>query len=342
MKLSELYWHRITPLHFLLWPISVFYGFFLLLKELCYWLDIFPSVKLSVPVIMVDSITINDGGKTPLLLWLVDCLLVHGFSPGIITRGNYDNPGLPAAVTSTSDPHSVGGKTFLLAQHCEDLCPVWVGNDRAEVAQALLSTHPTCNVIICNDGMQYHRLERDIELTVVDFSKQSFGNGLLLPAGPLRRNLKFLGKSGIIVINGKQNHQTDTSKWGKTYNMKLINEIAYNVCNPESHQLVSDFRNKHVHAVADADNSRWFFDFIQKTGLNAELHAYAENHRFIQQEINFSGADIILMPEENALQCQAFADRKLWALPRKAWVNSELQAILLKQLRNNSALQNQQ
>ncbi len=51
MKLSELYWHRITPLHFLLWPLSVFYGFFLLLKELCYWLDILSSVKLSVPVI---------------------------------------------------------------------------------------------------------------------------------------------------------------------------------------------------------------------------------------------------------------------------------------------------
>ncbi len=339
MKLSELYWHRITPLHFLLWPLSVFYDFFLALKKLCYWLDILPSVKLPVSVIMIDSISIDDGGKTPLLLWLVDCLLTHGFSPGIITRGNYDNPGPPDAVTTTSDPHSVGGKTFLLAQHCGKSCPVWVGNDRAEVAQALLNAHPTCNVIICNDGMQYYRLERDIDLVVVDFSEQSFGNGLLLPAGPLRMNLKYFGNSGIIVTNAKPNPHTDTSKWGKTYNMKLINEIAYNVRNPVVHQLVSDFKNKRVHAITDADNSCWFFDFIKKTGLNAELHSYAENHRFIQSEIHFAEADIVLMPEENTLQCRSFADSKLWALPKKAWVNSELQAIILKKLGNNSTLQ---
>lgn len=333
MKLSELYWHRITPLHFVLWPLSVLYGFFLTLKKLCYWLDILPSVRLPVPVIMIDSISVDDGGKTPLLLWLVDCLLAHGFYPGIITRGNWDNPGPPEAVTTDMPSHSINGKTFLLAQHGGKSCPVWVGNDRVAAAQALLRAHPSCNVIICNDGLQYDRLERDIEIAVVDFNEQSFGNGLLLPAGPLRMSLKNLGKSGIIVTNGTQNH-IDTSRWGKTYNMKLVNETAYNVLNPEIHQTVSDFKNKRLHAVADADNSRWLFDLAQKAGLQAELHPYAENHRFSPQEIRFADADAILMPEENALQCRDFADDKLWAIPKKAWINSELQTILLKKLEN--------
>lgn len=340
MKLSELYWHRITPLHLLLWPLSVLYGFFLTLKKLCYWLDILPSVKLPVPVIVVDSISTDDGGKTPLALWLIECLLARGFCPGIITRGNSDNPGLPAAVTSTSDPNIVGGKTFFLAQRCGGVCPVWVGDDRTAVAQALLNAHPTCNVIICNDGMQYYRLERDIEIAVVDFSEQSFGNGLLLPAGPLRANLKSLINIDMIVINGKQNHHVDTSQWGKTYNMKLVNETAYNVLNPEIHQSVSDFRNKRLHAIADANNSRWFFDFIQKTGLDAELHFFAENHRFIQQDIHFTEAETILMPEENALQCHDFANAALWALPKEAWINSELQAVLLKKLGKKFSQQN--
>ena len=86
--------------------------------------------------------------------------------------------------------------------------------------------------------MQYYRLERDIEIAVVDFSEQSFGNGLLLPAGPLRVNLKYLRKVDIIVTNGKQNHHVDTSQWGKTYNMKLVNETAYKILNPEIHQPV--------------------------------------------------------------------------------------------------------
>lgn len=331
MKVSELYWHRITPLHFLLWPLSVLYEFYLTLKKLCYWLDIFPSVKLPVPVIMVDSISVEDGGKTPLIIWLIDCLLRQGYRPGIVTRGDSDNPGLPVTVTSASDPNSVGGKTFLLAQRCKEACPVWVGDDRVVVAQALLGAHPDCNIILCNDGMHYYRLERDIEIAVVDFSEQSFGNGLVLPAGPLRVNLKHLRKIEIIVAHGKQNY-VDTDQWGKTFNMKLINQTAYHVLHPEIRQPVADFKNKRLHAIASGDNVQWFFDFIQKTGLTAELHSHAENHRFIEQDIVFPETDVILMPEENALQCQHLAKGTLWALPQEAWVNNELQTLVLKKL----------
>ena len=75
---------------------------------------------------------------------------------------------------------------------------------------------------------RHYRLERDIEIIVVDFSEYSFGNGLLVPAGPLRINLNQLRKSDIIVTNGTPNHHLDLSKLGKTYNMQLINEMVYN------------------------------------------------------------------------------------------------------------------
>jgi len=333
MKLSELYWHRVTPLHFVLWPLSVLYRFFLAGKKLCYWLDIFPSVKLPVPVIIVDSISIDDGGKTPLLLWLVDLLLAHGFHPGIVTQGNSDNAGPPAAVTSTNN-----GKAFLLAQSGGKSCPVWIGNDRIATAQALLTAHPECNVIISNDGLQYYRLERDIEVIAVDFNEQSFGNGLLLPAGPLRSALKDLGESSILVANNLQNHSVDTNHQNKIYNMKLINETAYLVLDPQQRKTVADFGNASIRIVTDADNAHWLYELMQKTGLNAELHSHPENHRFKAEEIHFADTDIVLMPEENALQCKDLAHGKLWAIPQKAWVNSELQSVLLRKLRGNPAL----
>jgi tetraacyldisaccharide 4'-kinase len=336
MKLSELYWHRITPLHFILWPLSVLYGCFLALKKLCYWLDILPSVRLPVPVIVVDSISIDDGGKTPLIIWLVDCLLKLNYRPGIITRGSYDNPGLPAAVTSASNPTRIGEKAFLLAQRCGETCPVWIGNDRAAVAQSLLAAHPACNIIICNDGMQDYRLERNLEIAVVDYTEQSFGNGLLLPAGPLRATLRYLKTTDIIVTSGKQNHHVNTSQWGRTYTMKLVNETAYQLLNPEIRQPLANFKNKRLHAIASGDNAHRFFDVIQKTGLNAELHVFTENHRFVDKDIYFTETDVILMPEESALQCLHFAKHTLWALPTAVWIDSELQAIVLKKLNSKS------
>lgn len=336
MKLSELYWHRITPLHFVLWPLSVFYRFFLAGKKLCYWLDILPSVKLPVPVIIVDSISVDDGGKTPLLLWLVDLLLAHGFYPGIITRGNPDNAGPPVAVTTGSNPQHCGGKAFLLAQLWGKSCPVWMGTDRIAATKALLAAHPECNVIISNDGLQYYRLERDIEVIAVDFNEQSFGNGLLLPAGPLRSVLKDLGESSIVVANNLQNHYVDTNQQSKIYNMKLVYETAYLVSDPQQRKTIADFGNESIRIVTDADNVHWLYELMQKTGLKAELHSHAENHRFIEEEIHFANTDIVFMPEENALQCKDFAHSNLWAIPKRAWVISELQSVLLNKLRDRS------
>ena len=333
MKLSELYWHRYTPLHILLWPLSILFGIFLQLRKLCFWLDIFQSVKLPVPVIVVDSITTEDGGKTPLILWLVDFLQARGLRPGIVTRGYSDNPGTPMVVTDTSDPTVIGGKIMLLAKRCGNNCPVWVGDDRAAVAQALLYANPTCNLIICNDGLQCPRLERNIEIVVADFSEHSLGNGLMLPAGPLRESLDRLENVDAVVTNGKQTEHIDSSDWAPTYNMQLVSETIYSLSDPSNCQLASDLKDKRLYAVADFNNSQEFFDYIQMAGLNAELHSFAEDHRFVQKDFNFPDAEAILMPEENAIQCSEFSDNKLWALPVEALVNNELKALVLRKLR---------
>lgn len=337
MKLSELYWYRITPLHFLLWPISMLYGCFLAIKKLCYWLDFLPTTKLPKPVIVIDSLSSIDHNKSPFILWIVDTLQRNGYAPGIITHGSSDYPGLPCAVTSSNNTHCVDNKTLLLAEHCADSCPVWVGSNLIAVAQAMLNAHPNCNVIICADGLSFFRLERDIEIIIIDFSVQSYGNGLLLPAGPLRMSTRFLTNSSMVITTSEEmHHENSTKRQGNTYRMKLLNEIAYNVNEPTSHQSISYFKNKKLHAISSDDNTQWFFDLIHKSGLKAELHDYRENHLFKSAEIEFPEADAILMPEENALQCKSFAHEKLWAIPRKAWISEELQIALTNKLKKLS------
>jgi tetraacyldisaccharide 4'-kinase len=282
---------------------------------------------------MVDSLTMDENGKIPFILWLIDTLLQQGYHPGIITLGHFHHSGLPVAVTATSDPQTVGGKAFLLAQRCKENCPVWIGSDRIATAKALLDTYPACNVIICNNGMHDYRLERDLEIVVANFTEYSFGNGLVLPAGPLRIVPGNLRKTNIFVATAVPNHHAGIFQGNKTYAMKLVHETAYNVLNPGMRQAISNFKDKRIHIIADESHARWLFDFIQKSGLNAQLHSFAENHRFLPQDINFSETDIILMPEENALQCRDFANQTLWALPTEAWISNELQAILLKNMK---------
>lgn len=340
MKLSELYWHRITPLHLLLWPLSIIYSFFKVIKKACYWLDICQTVKLPVPVIVIDSASVNDGGKTTLLLWLMDYLLGQGFSPAIITRDKSGYSGLQGPVAFNNDRRHYGAKTLLLAHHCGKSCPIWTGSDNAATAKAMLDANPACNVILCSDGLQDFRLERDIEVIVVDFSEQSLGNGLLLPAGPLKLSFNSLDHESFIVTNNNSDYLDDFVNQHKTYNMKLFYEIAYKVENPEIQKTIADFRNDRLHAVADVDNFLWLYEVLMKAGIDAEFHTCAENHRFIPEDINFPEADVVLMPEENALQCLDFAHDKLWALPNNTWVNAELQHALLNKLRNVSAQSN--
>ncbi|PTN12768.1 tetraacyldisaccharide 4'-kinase [Nitrosomonas aestuarii] len=337
MKLSELYWHRITPLHILLWPLSLLFGLFMRIRKLCYWLDFFPTVKLPVPVIVVDSITTKDGGKTPLILWLVDMLQTRGLRPGIVTRGNLDNPGNPEAVTKNSDPTTVRGKALLMAQRFENICPVWVGGDPADVAQALLKASPECNVIICTTGLQHPRLERDFEIAVADFSESSFGNGLLLPAGPLRTSIRRLHNVDAVVINGSQKYHYDTREWAPTYFMKLVGETIYNLSKPDIRHPITILKNRKLYAIASYENSQWFFDQLLQTGLQSDLHTVAEDHRFVEQDFYDLHAEAVIMPEEDALQCQAFARDRIWALPVEAWISGELQALVLNQLRTKFA-----
>ncbi len=235
------------------------------------------------------------------------------------------------AVTTSSNPN-VGGKLLLLAQHCGDSFPVWVGQDRVAVAEALLAAHPDCNVLISNDGLQHHRLERDMEIIVIDFNEQSFGNGLILPAGPLRESLKRFQSTDAIVVNGALNKQIDRLYSDKTFNMKLVSGTFYNFLNPDIHAIPAQLTVKRLHAVTDTNNEQWFFDYLDRARLNVAFHTFTENHLFVEQDLQYPNAEAILMPAEDAVKCREFANETLWVLSVEAQVTGNLRELILKRL----------
>ena len=140
---------------------------------------------LPVPVVVVGNLIVGGAGKTPTVLAVVQALQAAGWRPGIVSRGHGRSADGVHAVQQGSTAAAVGDEPLLLCRRSG--VPVWVGRRRADAARALLAAEPAVDVIVSDDGLQHHALPRAVELIV--FDERGAGNGLLLPAGPLREPL---------------------------------------------------------------------------------------------------------------------------------------------------------
>ncbi len=315
-------WYKITPLHLLLLPISLLFYLLSASRRLFYRLGIFHSVKIPVPVIIVGNITVGGSGKTPLTLWLAQQLIAHGHRPGIISRGFGGSSATPQEVFLDSSPDNMGDEPVLMAQR--KLCPVWVGRDRPATAQALLQAHPQCNVIISDDGLQHYRLQRDVEIAVVDGVRR-FGNGLLLPAGPLRELPSRLRQVDAVVTNGGEAGSNE-------FAMQLNGVQFYNLRNPARTATAANFQGQRVHAVAGIGHPERFFAHLQQLGLSPQTHPFPDHHRYCAADLAFGDDNAILMTEKDAVKCLSFAPGNCWVLRVDAQLDTALIQLILKKI----------
>ena len=162
-------------------PLSAVYGAASGIRRTAYSLRLARSTRLPCPVVVVGNLTVGGTGKTPLVCWLAGQLVELGFRPGVVTRG-YGGSSRAARLVQGSD-HSdqVGDEAILLVRRSR--VPVATGRNRPAAAPLLINAG--CDVIVSDDGLQHYALQRDCEIVVIDGDRR-FGNGRLLPAGPLR------------------------------------------------------------------------------------------------------------------------------------------------------------
>jgi tetraacyldisaccharide 4'-kinase len=323
------HWYRITPLHLLLLPLSLLFHLIITTRRLLFRCGILSSIKLPVPVIIVGNITVGGTGKTPLTLWLAEQLIADGWHPGIISRGFGGSGSKPQQVMDSSDPAAVGDEPVLMAQRM--LCPVWVGRDRPAAASALLLAHPECDVILSDDGLQHYRLQRDVEIVVVDGLRR-FGNGFLLPAGPLREATSRLRGVDAVVINGGTGAPGGSVAAQGEFWMQLEGMHFYNLLNPEITATAADFQGQSVHAIAGIGHPERFFMHLNKLGLAPQTHSFPDHHQYTAADLAYNDAYALLMTEKDAVKCIAFADERYWVLRVEAQVDSALSQLILKKI----------
>lgn len=175
-------WLRRGVLACSLWPVAQLYGLLVRLRRIFYQAGFFKSERVHVPVVVVGNVVAGGAGKTPAVIALVQHLQAGGWRAGVVSRG-YGRSGKHCVEVLPATPVAESGDEPALIRRATG-APVFVAARRIDAVRALLAAHPRTQVIVCDDGLQHHALQRDIEIAV--FDERGAGNGWLLPAGPLR------------------------------------------------------------------------------------------------------------------------------------------------------------
>lgn len=324
-------WAVLGMAHIVLMPIAWLFGFCVCIRKLLYRIGFLNSTALPVPVIIVGNINVGGTGKTPLVIYLVEQLRKCGFSPGVISRGFGGEHADVHAIQQHDDASEVGDEPKLIANRTQ--CPVYIGQHRVQAGEALLADHPECDVIVCDDGLQHYRLQRTIEIVVVDGSV-GFGNGALLPAGPLRESIARLNEVDAIVVNGEWRNQLNLAALRHTpnYQMHLKSGVFYPLSNPSAPFGDQQFSGKTITAIAGIGNPKRFFEQLTYMGLTFEAKPFPDHHRYVASDLNAITTDIIIMTEKDAVKCQALMDSRCWVLPVDVDLDNRLIDGIVKQL----------
>ena len=323
----ERQWYRWSVWHLLLLPLSLLFWLVSSLRRAIYRAGWKKCEKLSVPVIVVGNISVGGTGKTPLVIALVALLKDAGWKPGIISSGYQGKGRLPRPVTHDSEPTTMGDEPVLLVRKTG--CPVWVGQNRVEAGQALLANHPEVNVIVCDDGLQHYRLARDVEVVVID-ALRWFGNGQLLPAGPLREPVRRMRSADVVVING---WLPGAPLQRREFTMQLNGNLLYNLRNPELKAQPEIFVGQTVHAVAGIGHPLRFFKHLKKLGMHCVEHPFPDHHAFTSQDFPWHESEVIVMTEKDAVKCVDFLGDNAWVLPVQAQLDPGVGRTILEKLR---------
>ena len=294
-----------------------------------------PAARVPRPTIVVGNLIVGGAGKTPTVVALVLALKQAGWRPGVISRAHGSAGQGLRAVQRNSQVSLVGDEPLLI--HRRTGVPVWVGRSRSAVARALCAAHPEVNLLVSDDGLQHRRLARDLELIV--FDERGVGNGLLLPAGPMRQALPLALLPHQWVLYNAASRSTPLpgsmaqrrlgpalplERWwvGSSRGALSLPELA-RLAGPE------------LWAVAGIAAPERFFNMLRDAGLAFHTLPLPDHHAFDTLPWPEGSADVIVTEKDAVkLAGRELGTTRVWVVGLDFVLPPMLLQILLSELRH--------
>jgi len=283
-------WLQRGWLAWLLWPLSVPYGLLVRLRKTLYSRGWLASERLPVPVLVVGNVVAGGAGKTPVVMAIVRHLQSHGIQVGVISRGYGRRSQDCLEVLPDSPVEDVGDEPALIQRRTS--APVFVAARRVDAARALLDNYPHVQILVCDDGLQHLRLQRNLEIGV--FDDRGVGNGFLLPAGPLRE--PWPRPLDLLLHTGQQ----PAFAGFRARRMLASHALRADGSRVALADLVP---GKPLLALAAIAQPEAFFSMLHAQGLPlADTVALPDHHDFSQWAGNTDGLYTVLCTEKDAVK----------------------------------------
>ena len=292
------------------------------------------AMRVEAKVISVGNLTVGGAGKTPVTCHLARRLLAAGHRPFVLSRGY--GRAQPSRDLVVSDGASVrasareaGDEPLLIARTCPG-APVLVGRRRADLAQAAVRDQGA-RLLLLDDGFQHLGLARDLDIVVIDASNP-FGNGQLLPCGPLREPVEGLARAGLIWLT-KVDQATPESVAALEAQVRRHSQAPLvrsawrlaDVLDDAGRSLgAGALAGKRVLMMAGIARPASFRKTLESAGaIVAAERVFADHHWFTPMEVEDvklrarrDGLDAVALTEKDAVRLPDSADKGPFAVVR--------------------------
>jgi tetraacyldisaccharide 4'-kinase len=309
-----------TLVAILLWPLTLIWRLLTILR----WAAT-PTYRPKTPTIVIGNITAGGTGKTPFVAALAAKAMKAGRNPIILTRGYGGRIKGPYQVSVEDLAVRVGDE----ARWMSNFAPVVVARNRGAGAKWIDKHRENCDLIILDDGLQNPSIKPHRRVAVFN-GKLGIGNGMLLPAGPLRESWSRLKCCDAIIITGDDQH--DLKSKAVRYNLPVFKIKRH--LHPDD---IASVKKKPVIAFAGIGDPDGFFDMLTAAGVNLKAkHAFADHYAFTDDDIKAlfeyateSGARLVTTEKDMVRIDPAIAD-DITAIRLETVVNASFMDILPK------------